>query len=121
MRVVVVSKAFVRGAYQRKLEDLARVPDVVLTLVTPPSWIDGSNRVTLERRFTSGYDLIVSPIRFEGHFHRYYFPGLGRLVASLKPDVVHADEEPYNLSCLQTVRAARSAGARSLFFTWQNL
>ena len=121
MRVVYVSKAFVRGAYQRKLEELARLPDVELTLVTPPSWTDGGHRVALERRYTAGYEVVVCPIRFEGRFHRYYFPGLGRLIAARRPDVVHADEEPYNLATLQMVRAARSAGAKSLFFTWQNL
>jgi glycosyltransferase involved in cell wall biosynthesis len=121
VRVVCVSKAFVRGAYQRKLEELARLPGVELTLVTPPSWTDGGHRLALERRYTAGYDIVVRPIRFEGHFHRYYFPGLGRLLASLRPDIVHADEEPYNLATVQMIRSARSVGARSLFFTWQNL
>lgn len=117
----MISKALVRGAYQRKLEELARLPGVELTLVTPPSWIDGGHRVALERRFTRGYDLIVAPIRFEGHFHIYYYPGLTRLIERLRPDVVHADEEPYNLAAYQSIRAARRAGAKALFYAWQNI
>lgn len=121
MRVVIVSKALVRGAYQRKLEELARLPSVDLTLVTPPSWVDGGHRTALERRYTAGYRIVVLPIRFEGHFHIYHFRGLGGLMAELRPDVVHADEEPYNLATFQMVRAARQVGARALFYTWQNI
>jgi len=121
LRVVMISKALVRGAYQRKLEELARRPDVELTLVTPPAWTDGGHRVVLERRYTTGYDLVVAPIRFEGRFHVYHYPGLERLLARLRPDVVHADEEPYNLATVQAVWAARRLGARTIFYTWQNI
>ena len=39
MRVVMVSKALLVGAYQRKLEEIARLDIELLTLV-PPSWKD---------------------------------------------------------------------------------
>jgi glycosyltransferase involved in cell wall biosynthesis len=39
----------------------------------------------------------------------------------LRPDIAHIDEEPYNLATWLAFRAARSADARPLFFTWQNL
>jgi glycosyltransferase involved in cell wall biosynthesis len=35
--------------------------------------------------------------------------------------VVHVDEEPYNLTTFLAMRDARRVGARSVFFTWQNL
>ena len=121
MRVVMISKALVRGAYQRKLEELAKLPDVELTLISPPSWTDGGHRVALERRYTQGYELVVAPIRFEGRFHLFHYVGLGRLLAERRPDLVHVDEEPYNLATLQAIHHAGRVGARSLFFTWQNL
>ncbi len=34
---------------------------------------------------------------------------------------MHADEEPYNPATWQMIHLARRYGARSLFFTWQNL
>jgi glycosyltransferase involved in cell wall biosynthesis len=121
VRVVMISKALVRGAYQRKLEELAKLPGVELTLITPPSWIDGGHRVALERRYTAGYELVVAPIRFEGRFHLFHFVGLGRLIADRRPDLIHVDEEPYNLATLQALHHAGRLGARSVFFTWQNL
>ena len=40
---------------------------------------------------------------------------------AVEPDIVHIDEEPYNLATWQALRLGRAAGARCLFFTWQNL
>jgi glycosyltransferase involved in cell wall biosynthesis len=39
----------------------------------------------------------------------------------VKPDLVHMDEEPYNLATAHGTWLARRMGMRSLFFTWQNL
>jgi glycosyltransferase involved in cell wall biosynthesis len=40
---------------------------------------------------------------------------------SFAPDVVHIDEEPYNLSTAHALWLAKQAGARALWFSWQNL
>ncbi len=117
----MVSKACVVGAYQKKLEELASFSDVDLTVVVPPFWKDERGIVHLERAYTAGYRLVVRPLALNGHFHLHFFPGLGQFVQQLRPDILHIDEEPYNLSTWQAVRAARSAGTRSVFFTWQNL
>jgi glycosyltransferase involved in cell wall biosynthesis len=116
----MVSKACVVGAYQRKLEELAAC-GVELMVVVPPYWQEESRRIPLERLHTRGYHLEVEPIRFNGRFHLFHFPGLGRRIRDFRPDIVHADEEPYNPATLQIIHLARRAGARSLFFTWQNL
>jgi hypothetical protein len=49
MRVVMVSKALVVGAYQRKLEELAALPDVQLTAIVPSFWRDKRGTVRLVR------------------------------------------------------------------------
>ena len=121
MRVLMISKACVVGAYQRKLEEIAALPGVDLLLVVPPYWQEEARRLVLERLYTSGYRLEVEPVRFNGRFHLFYFPGLASHFHAFRPDIVHVDEEPYNLAAWQAVRLARAVGARSLFFTWQNL
>jgi glycosyltransferase involved in cell wall biosynthesis len=111
------------GAYQRKLEEIAAQPDVEhLTAVVPPSWQEpGGRTISLEAAHTTGYDLRVVPIRFNGNFHLFYWPALARVLREARPDLVHLDEEPYNLATALGTFHARRAGARSLFFTWQNL
>jgi glycosyltransferase involved in cell wall biosynthesis len=113
----MVSKALVVGAYQRKLEEIAAFPDIDLTVVVPRAW--GSQHY--EPTFLEGYRTLVQPIRFNGNFHLFHFPRLGRVISDLRPDVVHVDEEPYNLATALVTWQAIRHGARPLFFTWQNL
>jgi glycosyltransferase involved in cell wall biosynthesis len=121
MKVLMLSKALVMGAYQRKCEELAQLPGVELTVVVPPYWQEAGRRIELERRYTAGYELIVEPMRFNGHFHIHYYPGLARQVRRLQPNILHIDEEPYNLASFHALRLGRQVGARCLFFTWQNI
>lgn len=121
MRVLMLSKACLVGSYQTKLEAIARYPDIELFVIVPPSWDDPDGRVLLERRFTDGYELLVDPIRFNGRYHYYYFPTLSYRLAQIRPDIVHIDEEPYNLATWLGMRQARAAKAKTIFFTWQNL
>jgi glycosyltransferase involved in cell wall biosynthesis len=62
----------------------------------------------------------VEPIRFNGSYHLFYWPGLGRVLREVRPDLVHLDEEAYNLATAHGSWLASRIGARSLFFTWQN-
>ncbi len=119
-RVLMVSKACIVGIYQRKLEDIARL-GVDLTVAVPPSWKDERGEQPLERVYTDGYRLEVLPLRRNGDFHLHHYVGLGRLMQRVRPDIVHIDEEPYNLAAWQMFYHARRIGARSLFFSWQNL
>src|SRR5215470_5709501 len=122
MRVLMISKALVAGTSQRKLEEIAKLPGVELTLVTPSYWqSDDGSKQTLERLYTSGYRMIETPIKFNGNFHLHYYPQLGRIMREVRPEVVHIDEEPYNLATYLAMRLARRLHARALFFTWQNL
>jgi glycosyltransferase involved in cell wall biosynthesis len=121
MRVLMVSKACVVGAYQKKLEELARLPDIALTVVVPPYWRDEQGVVNLERQHTQGYDLIAESMAFNGNYHLHFYPGLGKRLKQVRPDLVHIDEEPYNLATAHALWLSRRAGARSLFFSWQNI
>lgn len=121
MRILMISKACLVGAYQRKLEEIARFPNIELMVAVPPSWRDGSRVIWLERAYTAGYELVVEPVAFNGSFHLHFFPRLGRLLRAFAPDIVHVDEEPYNFATFHALWLAKRAGARVLWFTWQNL
>jgi len=120
LRVLMLSKACIVGIYQRKLEEIARLGVELLTLV-PPSWKDERGETKLERAYTDGYRLEVIPITLNGNFHLHWYPGLGEWIWDFRPDIVHIDEEPYNLAAWQGLYHARRAGAKTLFFSWQNI
>jgi glycosyltransferase involved in cell wall biosynthesis len=122
VRVLILSKAHVVGVYQSKLEELARLPGLELMAVVPPSWREQRVGVQpLERLHTEGYELAVTPILFNGHHHVHFYPRFWRLLRRFRPDVVHVDDEPFNLVTLHAAALSRLANAKVLFFTWQNL
>ena len=126
IRVLMLSKACLVGIYQRKLELIAQQGIELLALV-PPLWRDERGELRLERAYTDGYTLETLPIHCNGNFHLHFYAGLGRRIRAFQPDIVHIDEEPYNLATWQALYHARKAenpsGERpkSLFFTWQNI
>ncbi|MEM7332134.1 MAG: glycosyltransferase [Chloroflexota bacterium] len=117
----MISKACLVGTYQKKLELIAAQPDVDLQVIIPPSWNDRSGTILAERRFTEGYQLIIDPINFNGSFHTHYYPKLKQRLSNFKPDIVHIDEEPYNLATWLAWRQSNKVKAKTLFFTWQNI
>ncbi|MCU0494327.1 MAG: glycosyltransferase family 4 protein [Chloroflexaceae bacterium] len=122
MKVIILSKAFVVGAYQRKLEELAQLPGVELLALVPPRWREprvGTQK--LERRFTAGYRLQTLPILLNGQHHTHFYPTLGWIIARERPDILHVDEEAFNLATFLAVRAGVATGARCCFFNWANM
>ena len=120
MRVLMLSKASIVGIYQPKLQAIGRL-GVNLKVLVPPSWKDERGEQVLERHAVAGYTLSAIPIRMNGNFHLHHYPTLGREVRAFQPDIVHIDEEPYNLAAWQAQYHAQRVGAKSLFFSWQNI
>ncbi len=116
----MLSKACIVGIYQRKLEHIAAAGVDLLTVV-PPSWKDERGETRLERAYTDGYTLHVTPLWLNGNFHFHVYPALRGVIRRFQPDLVHIDEEPYNLATWHALALAQSVGARSLFFSWQNI
>lgn len=122
MRVLMISKTFVASTAQRKLEELAQCPGIELTLVTPAYWnTDDGGKQVFEPRYTKGYRSIITPMTLNGHFHVYYYPRLGQIMREVSPEIVHIDEEPYNLATFHAMHLAHQHKAQALFIAWQNI
>ncbi len=121
VRVVMISKALVVSTYRQKAALMAAEPGLELTVIVPPGWREKRSRLPLEEGETPGYRMIVSPVMWNGSYHMHWYPQLGRLLNEIRPDLVHIDEEPYNLATYPALRAANRVGARAIFFSWQNI
>ncbi|NWJ46734.1 MAG: glycosyltransferase family 4 protein [Chloroflexi bacterium] len=121
MKILTVTKAAL-GVGQRKLEELAAIPGVEqLTLIVPPYWEEPRvGRTYLEKLYTSGYELIVEPMTLNGNFHLHFYPGLGKWIKRLRPDIVFMEEESFNLATAHGSWLAEKYGAVSVFFNWAN-
>lgn len=121
MKIALIWKALVVGDYQRKPQEIAREIQGQVLAITPRVWKEPGSSIALERLHTEGYELVVSPLMFNGNFHLCFFPYLSNLLDDHQPDLIHIDEEPYNLMTLLAVREARRRHIPAVFFTWQNL
>lgn len=117
----MISKACVAGPYQKKLEEIAALDGIELRVVVPPFWRTDGHREWLDRRHLNGYEMSVRKALFNGHFHYHFYPAMAREIANFGPEIVHVDEEPYNLATAHAVWLARRHSARAVFFSWQNL
>ncbi len=120
MKVLMLSKACYVAAYRRKLEELAGL-GVDLTLVAPPYWRTGRRKLAFEPANDTGYHTVLQNPLLNGSFHCHFYPRLPTLIHNLHPDLVHIDEEPYDLVTFHAMRAAIASRAKALFFTWQNI
>lgn len=116
MRVVMISKALVMGAYHKKLEELASL-GVTLRLIIPHRW--GSMAPEITR--ANSYEIVVVPAVLTGHNHFHFYRRLQPVVAAFKPDLIHIDEEPFSTVTYQSMRIANGLQVPSLFFAWQNI
>ncbi|MCS6802588.1 MAG: glycosyltransferase family 4 protein [Chloroflexota bacterium] len=121
LRVLMLSKACYVAAYRTKLEAMASLPEVEVTLAVPPYWQFGRRREPLEPGNDRNYRLIVLSPLLNGNHHLHFYPGIGRLLDETQPDLFHIDEEPYDVVTVHALWAARRRGIPALFFTWQNL
>lgn len=121
MKILMISKACIVGAYQKKLEEMAAINGVDLTVAVPPYWDDPNGFTRLEQAHTHGYHLLVTDMALNGHYHLHFYPKLKKIAREVQPDIIHIDEEPYNLATFHAMRVARAVGAGTVVFTWQNL
>ena len=117
MKVWVVSHAYVIPVHHDKLIALGALEDIELTVLIPENWQTATGTVRLPlKRFP--YDVVVSRIARSGRIGAYRYLDCEPLRRA-RPDIVHAEVEPWSLAALQLVRAAQ--GAPVVLFTWENL
>lgn len=99
-----------------KAELLGKVAE--LDLIIPDRWPGYVPEVVTNPQHFRRWTL---PVALSGRNHFHFYRGLGELLRSLRPDLIHIDEEPYSLVTSQALHAARIVGARAIAFTWQNI
>ena len=123
MKLLVVSHSSVVGAYQGKLRELARRDDLEVHLVIPHAWIENNRLVSAQIPSEAPYKVHVVRAFRLGYVASFFYNPMhfSRIVRNFCPDVVYAEEEPWSVAAWQSMRAAKSIGARFVFFTWENV
>jgi len=122
MRVTVYSHSYVVAANHAKLELLARMPDIELSLICPRRVRRELMAVDVQRTEHPDYRIVPLPSLYHSHNYRFVYLGARRAVARLAPDLLHIEEEPWSLAAWQAVRITRRRPeTKVVIFTWENL
>lgn len=125
MRVLLVTKTLAEfpeeAGRPREISKLG----VHLSVVVPARW--RGRPVETQRLKFGGYEHLTLDCwfsdreskRLRNHLHLY--PRISGVIGSRSWDLVHIDEEPFNLATYLVVRGCRKHKRRAVFTTWQSL
>jgi glycosyltransferase involved in cell wall biosynthesis len=92
---------------------LAAKNDVELHLIVPAIWKEFGRTIVAEPPHETDFSVHVLPIRLPHagpmNWYLHFYPGLGRLLRRLNPDVIHLWEEPWSIVALQALLLRRRA------------
>jgi glycosyltransferase involved in cell wall biosynthesis len=112
------------AAMEQKIAFMAAEPDWQLCLFRPSAWRDEYGAVELNVGTSSAYRVVSAPlIGRPNDPHRALYRSLTFALRQIKPDLIHAEEEPDSLTGLQIAVARRLLAPRAklLWHTWQNI
>lgn len=118
MNVWVVSHAYNVPVPHDKLRALAGLPGVELTLLAPRRWRGAFGPARVPDP-VGPYRVVAAPACLSGRIGGYVLRGGVRALVRGRPDVIHAEVEPWSLVAVQCLLAAR--GRPVVLFTWENL
>src|ERR1700732_4836495 len=125
VKVLIITRTLAEFANQQgKIREISKL-GVSLTVVSPSRWAGRESELRSVK--PDGYEFLMRRCWFSGtasvrvgnHLHLY--PGISSIIGREKWDLVHIDEEPFNLSTYHALRICRRYRARAVFSTWQNL
>lgn len=119
MKILFVSHSSVLKNHQQKLEILVSKYGYDITLAMPVSWPEGGANIPAYTGGKIKYEL-GKIVMIKSKLLHFYF-NAGEIIRKINPDIVHVEEEPFAPSCWNFVSAAKKAGKKVLFFTWENI
>ena len=120
LKVLTIAHNAVAASNRARTEALRALPDVEVSLLTPPWWYEEGRR--LGARSTEGWR--IGRTLFTGNGTRHvYVSGLVEVIRQVRPDVIDLYEEPFSLVALETLllRDLLAPNAAFLFYSAVNV
>lgn len=119
MKILLVSHSSVLRSHRQKLEILARTFGHDITLAAPPYWHEGGIKTPFSKE-----DNFLKYEEGRGFFrakNSFVYTNALEAIHESDPDLIHIEEEPFDPMCFQFMHAAKKAGKKAVFFTWENI
>jgi glycosyltransferase involved in cell wall biosynthesis len=112
------------ASIQGELSEISKL-GIDQTVASPRRWAGRDSEI--RRVKPDGFELLLTDCWFSGatsvrlgnHFH--FYSSIADVIGREKWDLVHIDEEPFNLATFHALRACRRFDVPALFTTWQNI
>ncbi len=124
MKVLLVSHTYIIGEHHKKIEALVD-KGINLFLIVPQKWINRDINQKLEYVHKDVKKFRIQTVR--AYFYSFgslifYSPvEVLRIIKKFNPDIIHIEEEPWSLACLEFGIFAWMFKKKFIFFTWENL
>lgn len=125
MKLLMITRTLAEFAsIQGEIAEIAKL-GIDQTVVSPRRWGGRDGEIKMVK--PQGFRLLfhdcwfsgTSSIRIGNHLH--FYPGIDKVIEQERWDLVHIDEEPFNLATYHALRACRKLGAPAIFTLWQNI
>ncbi|MBN2754535.1 MAG: glycosyltransferase family 4 protein [Candidatus Goldbacteria bacterium] len=120
MKILFVSHSSVLEYHQQKLCLMAEKFGVQIVLVTPPYWPEGGIDAPVYTGNTSITYETGKVVQFKNHLMHFYL-NASEIIKKYNPDIVYLEEDAFIPACAQFIKAAKKAGKKTVFFTWENI
>ena len=121
MKVFLVTHSYYEMDRREKLRILSTSFGVNLTLLLPACWKHSLRDLIFTPGVDEPYRTLSKKAILAGRNNLYFYPCLPCYIISRWPQIVHCEEEPFSFTTCASIILGKSIGARTLFFTWQNL
>jgi len=125
MRTLIVNSMFANALYRTCADELGRIPDIDLTMLTVDAWRMNGRPMPFEELQTgSPYKTVIGAAGWKGKENRgFYRSGIARAFQLSKPEVLFIMEEPFSVFTTQLLvaKAVLAPHIPVVFFTWNNL
>lgn len=123
-RVLWIWHAAVVAEYQKPVDELARYPDLEMTLLAPQRWPERAKEmVEAETLPGARFRYIVARTFFTGYYYIYFFPGLLLYLLRTRPHIIYCYEEAHTFMAALVLLLRRLFLPRSrvLLYAAQNV
>jgi len=125
VKVLVVTKTLAEFPVEvGKIREISRL-GVQVSVVVPARW--RGLPADIQRLKFDGHEVFTHDCWFSDREskrvrnHLHFYPGISRVIANGDWDLVHIDEEPFNLATYLVLRGCHKSERPAIFTTWQNL